>query len=315
MSDPASQSPSIVDGLKSLSPSAFEHLVFDLLLTMGLRNLVWRSPGADGGRDIEGDHIRVDFAGASLVEHWYVECKRYAESLSWPTVHEKLAFAENHQAHALLLCTTAQLSPQCKEEARRYQARRATPHLRFWDAGELENRVAANAAVLAKYRLDLQQETLAKAVLPLVHESNKVVQAAYALEVLRGVPTAAAELAAAMVELTDLSLDIAGTLTAPPKFRPDHDLYPWAEIANPEALKSFSSTGLRAALSAIRYLHGSDARLNLECPAGQPARLQVRASGSTRIDVGCGILRAIGLWSDIEITQEGAAVELRGRHG
>lgn len=49
----------LLDGMKTLSPTAFEHLIFDLMILTGLRNVVWRSPGADGGRDIEGDFLTV----------------------------------------------------------------------------------------------------------------------------------------------------------------------------------------------------------------------------------------------------------------
>jgi hypothetical protein len=305
--------PSVLDGLKLLSPTAFEHLVFDLLYGMGLRNLVWRSPGADGGRDIEGNHLTMDFAGTSLLEHWYVECKRYSESLSWPTVREKLAFAENHQAEALLICTTAQLSPQCKEEAARYNIRRGWPRLRFWDAAEMENRVAGAPAIVAKYNLDTREQALAQAVLPLVHESNKVVQSAYALE-LAGEPSAATELSAAMVELAEVALGAAGSRITVRRFRREFDLYPWVDVLDPCALEEFSSAGLRAMLCAIRYLGERSARVQLaRGPHGESSvratlapKPGLRRTDSTVIDV-------IGFWGDIEVGHDDVHQDLRTR--
>ena len=43
-----------------LSPTELENLCFDLLLKLGLKNLVWRTPGRDGGRDVQGEHFVED---------------------------------------------------------------------------------------------------------------------------------------------------------------------------------------------------------------------------------------------------------------
>jgi hypothetical protein len=45
----------LLKSLHDLSPRQFENVVYDLVSAAGLRNAVWRTPGADGGRDIEGD--------------------------------------------------------------------------------------------------------------------------------------------------------------------------------------------------------------------------------------------------------------------
>lgn len=81
----------LVTRLKQLAPQEFENLACDLLFLSGLQNLRWRTPGADGGRVLEGEFSTIDFSSEHMVQSWYIECKRYSKSLSWPTVYEKLA--------------------------------------------------------------------------------------------------------------------------------------------------------------------------------------------------------------------------------
>jgi Restriction endonuclease len=82
---PSRANSSIVVGLKRLQPEQFENLTYDILLLSGVQNLRWRTPGTDGGRDLEGDLTTVDFSGETVKQRWYIECKRYAQSINWPT--------------------------------------------------------------------------------------------------------------------------------------------------------------------------------------------------------------------------------------
>lgn len=66
----------VVARLKKLEPTEFENLTYDILFLSGVQNLRW----------------------AQVRQRWYVECKRYAQSLNWPTVYEKLTIAINHNA-------------------------------------------------------------------------------------------------------------------------------------------------------------------------------------------------------------------------
>src|SRR5688500_18811623 len=123
----------LLDDLKALDPTIFEHLVYDLLVLSGLRNATWRTPGADGGRDIEGTAIHADLSASVTHQKWYVECKRYEASVDWPTIYGEIAYADNHGADFLLICTTSSLSPRCKEEIQRRDALRQRLQVRYWD--------------------------------------------------------------------------------------------------------------------------------------------------------------------------------------
>src|ERR1700737_1902420 len=101
--------------LLSLTATEFENLTFDLIQEHGLGNLVWRTPGSDGGRDIEGDLPTRDLSGSLTHQRWFVECKRYTSSIDWPTVWNKVSYAENIHADFLLIVTTTTLSPSVKQ--------------------------------------------------------------------------------------------------------------------------------------------------------------------------------------------------------
>lgn len=142
-----------IKSLGDINDREFENLTFDLLTVLGIRNLVWRTPGADGGRDLQGEVITRDFSGEFRREIWYVECKVRKASLSWPDVFEKIAYAQNHNADVLLICCSNTLSPKCKDEINIHNAALRRPILRFWERAEILQRVEVQPMLAAKYEL------------------------------------------------------------------------------------------------------------------------------------------------------------------
>jgi len=154
--------------LKTLTPSQFENLTLDLMQLLGLKNCIWRTPGRDGGRDIQGEFFEADFAGFTRKEVWYVECKRYTETVSWPTVWEKIAYADSNNADILLIVTSSTLSPQAVDEVNHWNDARRRPIVRFWNGQDLLSRLALFPQVLIKYGLSENPLTdSAVSILPL----------------------------------------------------------------------------------------------------------------------------------------------------
>lgn len=139
--------------LLALTPKEFENLTFDLLQSAGLRNMVWRTPGADGGRDIEGRYVINDLSGSITVQKWYVECKRYSSPIDWPTLFEKIAYAEVHQADYLLLVTTNNPSPQCETKISEWNAQRGRVQIRVWRGYEIDRLLEGYPVVATKFGL------------------------------------------------------------------------------------------------------------------------------------------------------------------
>ncbi len=142
--------------LNDLSPSEFENLSLDILSRLGLKNSVWRTPGRDGGRDIQGDEYIDDFSGHASHKSWYVDCKRYSGTVSWPTVWEKIAFADSNHADVFLLITSSTLSPQAIDEVNRWNNSRRTPSVRFWNGHDLDHRLRLHPDIQVKYGLSPQ---------------------------------------------------------------------------------------------------------------------------------------------------------------
>jgi hypothetical protein len=247
-------SASIVTGLKRLQPEEFENLTYDILFLSGVQNLRWRTPSADGGRDLEGDFAVVDFSGETIRQRWYVECKRYAKSLNWPTVYEKLTVALNHAADYLLFVTTSNFSPQCRDEVQRHNEKRGI-QIRIWPFYHLEQLLAIHGQVAVKYGLVKAPQTLHVDFEKIILELTKLAQSTYAALEFGTTSIDRIELIASFTELISARIDDVkrhGHFTNR-RFRPDRDSYAWCNPCPIQAPK-FDATSLRAALSTIKTI-------------------------------------------------------------
>lgn len=139
--------------LLNLSPTKFENLTFDVVTALGLRNPVWRTPGSDLGRDIEGDYFISDLSGLYQKQKWYIECKRYTSSVDWPTIWNKIAYAETHVADVLLFVTSSSLSPQAIDQVRLWNEKNKKPTIRFWGAVDVCAKLNLYPQIAKKYGL------------------------------------------------------------------------------------------------------------------------------------------------------------------
>jgi len=139
--------------LLDLSPSQFESMTFDIVSALGLRNVVWRTPGSDGGRDIEGEYFISDLSGQYQCQKWYVECKRYKGSVNWPTIWEKISYAESNSADILLIATSSSLTPQAVDNVTKWNATGKKPLIRFWGEVDISSTLNLHPDIAAKYGL------------------------------------------------------------------------------------------------------------------------------------------------------------------
>lgn len=140
--------------LKGLDPTEFENLIFDLMALKGLQNVRWRTPGADGGRDIEADEAHIDIANTQIVRKWYVECKKYRGSVDWPTIFSKIAYAESQSADYLLMCTSAKFTPAAITQMELWNQRRGSVQVRLWPGHEIEHQMKPFFDLRTKYGID-----------------------------------------------------------------------------------------------------------------------------------------------------------------
>ena len=297
-----------------MPPTSFENLIYDLASSAGLRNAVWRTPGSDEGRDIEGEITTIDFSGYYAITKWYIECKRYSTSVDWPTVWQKIAYADSHGADYLLIVTTAHLSPQCKTEISRWHADRRRPAIRVWDAANLEQILLQHPRVLIKYGLSADQRMIAPSFLSLASQTSKVVQAAYGTAEMSGQHNAALDAASALSELLTVRMEDAeaGTNYTMYPFVLAEDAYDWLKIDGELGqFRQFDRYGLRAILALTRHISGL--RELAVTKDGSTLHLSVadgRQPNATAIE----FLVEVAMWGDLEILIDGANLTISSRN-
>jgi hypothetical protein len=172
--------------ITDLRPAEFENLVFDLVYLRGAKNIRWRTPGPDGGRDIEALVSSTDFSGHVSSARWYIECKRYQASVDWPTIYEKLAYADAQQADVLLMCTTSTFSPNAISEVDRWNSSsRRNTHIRLWPYNELYSQLSAHPDLQLKYGIATEWTTPGRSLIDLALALSKSVSSHYSREVFR----------------------------------------------------------------------------------------------------------------------------------
>lgn len=172
--------------LRRLDPYSLENLIFDLLVMQGATNVTWRTPGADGGRDIEGTTFETDLSGQQMPRRWFIECKRYKASVDWPTIYGKLAYADSLGADRLLLCTTAHFSPNALTHVQAWNADRHRVGIRLWPIHELVLQLERYPDLLLKYGLSSIPPVPGKSLLSIALASAKATSSHYSGSVFTG---------------------------------------------------------------------------------------------------------------------------------
>lgn len=248
----------ILDAISALSPTEFENLTYDCLRAGGMANLVWRTPGSDGGRDIEGIAYFNDISGHSTSQKWYIECKRYANSIDWPTVWKKVSYADVHEADYLLVSTNSNPSPACETQITAWNLARRRPIIRFWRGYDLTRIVGGFPQIAHSYGLRKGVHENMSGMLGITLILAKISQAAYVSEELGLTPRMGLETASCLSELLSVRLDDlerhtrfvrSSLLQAAP-------LFDWLLFEN--GFTEWEEVGLRAVLSLIRYQTGCD---------------------------------------------------------
>lgn len=238
--------------IDDLSPVEFENMTYDLLQCVGLINLVWRTPGQDGGRDIEGLHSIRDLSGYVSIERWYVECKRYSSAIDWPTVWQKVSYAHNAGADYLLVVTNSNPSPNCESQITAWNNSEKSPKIRFWRGYEISGLLKLHKKVAVKYEMEFLGE--AKGSFVSVSEVMRgLVLSAYAFSEINDFNNPALEVAAAIAELIAVrmrNLDEYGRM-AFSRVNSEGSFYDWIDCD--DEIDFLDEFGFRAIVALFRY--------------------------------------------------------------
>lgn len=248
---------SMLDKLALLSPKEFENLVYDCARSSGMRNLVWRTPGVDGGRDIEGEVTVIDITGENRVEKWYIECKKYSTSIDWPTVWNKIAYADSQQADVFLLATNTNPSPNCESEIASWNNKRRSPTIRVWRGYSFEQILASRDHIAVSHGLAEPSILDGSQGLALARLILGVVQSANSRAVFGQDASMALETASTLTELLEQRLS---DLKRNGRFGSGHFLrnpptYPWLQTQGDYS--KIEEIAFRSVFVALRYFSGT----------------------------------------------------------
>jgi hypothetical protein len=248
----------IIDKVSGLTPTEFENLVFDVVRALGFRNVVWRTPGADGGRDIEGYLQASDPTGFLQTQKWHIECKRYKSSINWPTIWEKVAHADSLRADVLFLVTNSTPSPTCETRIAEWNSERRRPAIRVWRGYNFPSILRSNVDIAVGHGIvapDLEPNGLG-AVLAL--ELAKLVQSAHGAIEFESGSKSAIEAASALAELLEhrlRDLQQYGRFQKGPKLSRS-SLPDWLKIS--DEYDEVEEVSFRALAALIRHFTQSD---------------------------------------------------------
>lgn len=244
----------LLERLSSLEPTSFENLTLDLLRASGFRNLVWRTPGADGGRDIEGEQTVTDLSGTDVQQSWYIECKRYNSSVDWPTVWNKVAYADSQGADFLFLVTNSNPSPQCENEIRDWNEKRRRPAIRVWRGYDLPMYLRLNEHVAIAHGLIPNTLTTSNLAVEFASTLSRLVQAAHGAWVFEVSPEMPLTSAASLAELFHQrlqALSLHGRFVSGAKLQ-NIDDWPWLAFTGEFGFRE--EVGFRAVVASVRHV-------------------------------------------------------------
>ena len=123
--------------------------------------------------------VVTDLVGVDQVEKWYVECKRYQNSIDWPTVWKKIAYADSQCADVFLLATNSNPSPACESEISNWNNQNRTPRIRVLRGYSLIELLSTKSHIRLCHgleskdtRIDKQALYLSRIILGVVQVAN-----------------------------------------------------------------------------------------------------------------------------------------------
>lgn len=146
--------------LDHLTSVHFEEFCYELLISMGFKNVKWRkgtglsSSPSDQGRDIECEYVFTDVDDSVRTERWFIECKHYKKGVPPEKIQGALSWASIEQPDVLVLITSNFLSNPTKSAIKLYQENnKAGFRIKTWELPDLESYSQGKVRLLSKYKL------------------------------------------------------------------------------------------------------------------------------------------------------------------
>ncbi|PKM26445.1 MAG: hypothetical protein CVV09_08220 [Gammaproteobacteria bacterium HGW-Gammaproteobacteria-13] len=296
--------------LEDLDAAVFENLVFDLVCDCGLINPQWRTPGSDEGRDIQGEFYISDLSGYYQRQLWYIECKKYSGSISWPLIWEKISYAETHNADILLIANTSTITPQARNQVTKWNESGKRPTIRVWNKIDIQERLNVRRYISIKYGLSSPNlQGVIDPITPLIKLLIKTNNSLYSSGIESKSAVIKLELSHALGELLDKRVDdienSGSTLWS--KIKSEADIYDWINIDTLQTISTFDVYAFRAFVSYLRMcfclpsiqIRSVKHRILITLPS------QLAAYQTDH-------LRIITMWSNFQMLSDGLQLSVEG---
>lgn len=299
--------------LEILSPTQFENLIFDLMVLRGMSNVHWRTPGADGGRDIEGETSVIDFSGHQRTERWYMECKRYKAAIGWPTIYEKIGHADAASADVLLMCTQSTFSPTAITRTQEWNRKPGTVKVRLWPKHDLELKLGEHPDLQVKYGLSKGKDQSGSSITQLSLTIFKILTSYSASQELKGEP--ANKMLEAAVAISSLvhkkmeDIELSGQVRSSGLKSEKNDFV--EIVANPGS--HLDRHGVRAYAHLLAALKTSRVKVQLRDEFTCSIELEDRGEIEAMIGRYKAAFSSICFWSNFDATVSGNEVLLKQR--
>ncbi|MES2611414.1 MAG: restriction endonuclease [Pseudomonadota bacterium] len=299
--------------LYSISPSDFENLIFDILISRGMNNVSWRTPGADGGRDIEGITSHRDFSGEQTVSKWFIECKRYKGSVDWPTIHPKLAYADSLRSEYLLLCTSSKFTPMAITQVEQWNLSHRSPQIRLWPGHEILMQLRQHPDLELKYGLNSGPVISGPSILSVALALSKSVSSHYSRLVFEGDnPDRMLQAAQALAELLQgrmQQMESAG------KIFPRREDFLISEVDGVVFSALVNGLDGLSIIAIISYLAAlSKNQITVSPISSGECEIKGGVDFSKLIERYRNTLISIALWGDMDYYDDGCVIKLRQRN-
>lgn len=309
---PPNKKPRDIRRIGSLSSTEFEHLIFDLMVARGMTNVAWRTPGPDGGRDIEGITYDIDLSGVQSTKVWFIECKRYARAVDWPTIYEKVAYAVSHQADTLLLCSTSSFSPAAMTQVAQWNSNHRTPAIRLWPRHELEVQLQRHPDLMLKYGLSNFTSTPGRSFVSLALALAKSVSSHYSRLVFNGsnpdLMLQAAQMFADLLTIRMEDIERAGRIDP---------IFPRSYVNTLEHCSfdadhfDVDEPGLKAFVAYLAALTSNEIRITF--PDKTTCVINASTPLAALVERYMNVFSAISIWSDFETDLVASTITIRQR--
>ena len=298
--------------LTQLTPTEFENLLYDICIVRGMVNVAWRTPGADGGRDIEALTVENDVTGFQFTHTWFIECKRYTGSVDWPTIYGKLAYADSLRADRLLICSSSQFTPAAITQVDNWNKSARKTQIRLWPSHEIESQLRRHPDLLLKYGLSTTPATPGKSIVSLALALSKTVSSSYSEIIFRD--EKASPMLQASQAIANLLLKRMEDLAQHGSIRKIFASTPSNSLDEVEFMGDFSKideVGIRALCAYLQALTKSTIQVN--CSGNAICTVSSTISLVEIVNRYREALESIAIWSDTEYKFNGSAIEVRQR--